>query len=70
MPIEIRELVIRANVEPAAGSEGMGGCGAPKGGKSKQGGGATSAGTGSGGDDVVQECVREVLRILDARRER
>jgi hypothetical protein len=68
MPIEIRELVIRANVEPAGGAAGMGGCGTAKDGKTKEGG--TSDGRGGGHDDAVQECVREVLRILESRRER
>ena len=70
MPIEIRELVIRANVEPAGGAAGMGmgGCGAAKDGKTKEGG--SSGGRGGGDGDMVQECVREVLRILESRRER
>jgi hypothetical protein len=68
MPIEIRELVIRATVEPDATKPG-GGCGlASSGGKSTD---KTGPGTsGGGGGDLVQDCVREVLRILDARKER
>lgn len=71
MPIEIRELVIRANVEPASGADGedLGGCGATKGEKSKGAGGKSSDAIG-GGDDLIQECVREVMRILESRRER
>ena len=62
MPIEIRELVIRATVDP---NEAAGGCGTP-----------ASAAPSSRRDqanadgDVVQTCVREVLRILEDKRER
>jgi hypothetical protein len=65
MPIEIRELVIRATVEPE--EAGAGGCwpssskAAPKSQSRPQAGAE---------DDVVQSCVREVLRILDDKRER
>ena len=63
MPIEIRELVIRATVDP--GEKGAGGCGtsspAPPSSRQAQ---------TNGDDDIVQTCVREVLRILDDKRER
>ncbi|MFO1418195.1 MAG: DUF5908 family protein [Methylotetracoccus sp.] len=68
MPIEIRELLIRATVEPDASKTGSG-CGpTPPGGKST--GGAAPGTSNGGGRDLVQDCVREVLRILDARKER
>ena len=67
MPIEIRELVIRATVEPAAGAADQGGCGTTK---KKSDDGGKSPGGGGGNDDLVQECVREVMRILESRRER
>ena len=62
MPIEIRELVIRATVGPGA----TGGCG-PSSSDSAQ----SSSGTHTqSDDDVVQTCVREVLRVLKDKRER
>jgi Family of unknown function (DUF5908) len=65
MPIEIRELVIRATVDP--GDAGGGGCG-----PSPSNAGAKSSARPQVGadDDVVQSCVREVLRVLDDKRER
>ena len=66
MPIEIRELVIRATVDPSGGAGG-GGCGASS---SKAGAKSTSTPQPGAEDDVVQSCVREVLRILDDKRER
>jgi hypothetical protein len=62
MPIEIRELVIRAAVNPD--EKAAGGCGASSPPQS------SSQTPGDGGDDLVQTCVREVLRILDDKRER
>jgi hypothetical protein len=63
MPIEIKELVIRAVVSPQHGGGG--------------GGGGCSSGraesTGGGGQDfdaIVQACVDETLRILRRQRER
>lgn len=59
MPIEIRELVIRARVDP---------------GKPHSPGSAAAAGLGAARpprqEDLVQACVREVLRILEEKRER
>lgn len=63
MPIEIRELVIRATV---GGSGDAGGCGPSSPGESQ----APSRTQTQSGDDVVQTCVREVLRILHDKRER
>ena len=63
MPIEIKELVIRAVV------------GAPEDGASGDADRPAAAASGPGGaaldlDEVVQECVRQVLRILARERER
>ena len=77
MPIEIRELVIRATVDPhSTGNRGSGSCGV--GGPGASGsvaasggaGGGASAGAGGASDDVIQSCVREVMRILEQKRER
>ena len=64
MPIEIRELVIRATVDTAG--ETAGGCGRSSSAAAQS---SSNAQTDSG-DDLVQTCVREVLRILDDKRER
>jgi len=64
MPIEIRELVIRATVDPG---EVAGSCGASPG----QGPGEPrAAGDARGQSELLQACVREVLRILEDKRER
>ena len=65
MPIEIRELVIRATVDPSGGAA-AGGCGP----SSAQAGARSASRPQGADDDVVQSCVREVLRILDDKRER
>ena len=61
MPIEIRELVIRATVDPGE----TGGCGMPSSAAQSSPRTQTNA-----EDDVVQTCVREVLRILEGKQER
>jgi hypothetical protein len=66
MPIEIRELVIRAMVDPS-GAAGTGGCGPSP---SKAFAKSLSRPQAGVEDDMVQSCVREVLRILDDKRER
>jgi hypothetical protein len=66
MPIEIRELVIRATVDPQAEAF-AGGCGSPS---SKEGEKSTSRPQSGADDDALQSCVREVLRILEDKRER
>jgi len=66
MPIEIRELVIRATVDPS-GAAGTGGCGPAS---SKASAKSSSMSQAAAEDDVVQKCVREVLRTLDDKRER
>ena len=63
MPIEIRELVIRATV---GGSGGEAASCAP----SSSGAQSSSRAPSQSEDDVVQTCVREVLRILEDKRER
>jgi hypothetical protein len=73
MPIEIRELVIRATVDPAtAGGGGPGSCGMPQGkdGKDKGDAPAGDGDSTSSGGDLVQACVREVMRILERKEER
>jgi hypothetical protein len=64
MPIEIRELVIRATVDPTG--DGESGCGKP----SSKSAPAKSNAPSQAEPDVVQTCVREVLRILEQKRER
>jgi hypothetical protein len=62
MPIEIRELVIRATV----GAGASGSCGTHSAGSGE----SPSRTQPQSGDDIVQTCVREVLRILEDKRER
>lgn len=65
MPIEIRELVIRATVDP--GGE-PGGCGPSP--AAKAAGQSSSQPHAQDDESVVQTCVREVLRILTDKQER
>ena len=58
MPVEIRELVIRTVVTAADDD------------KSDSGGGLSGGGSLSETDAIVQECVRQVLKILRKERER
>lgn len=58
MPLEIKELVIRATVEKGGGGEGSGG----PGGAGKQGADDRAA--------MVAECVEQVMEILRRERER
>lgn len=69
MPIEIRELVIRATVDPGGGggAGGAGGCGPAL---DKSAPGAEREAASAQADALMQACVREVLRILDAKAER
>ena len=67
MPIEIRELVIRATVG-GSGDAGARGCGPSS--SSKASANSSSRPQADAEDDVVQTCVREVLRILEDKRER
>lgn len=59
MPIEIRELVIRTVVTASGGDDDDDEGGTP-------GGGSALSET----DMIIQECVRQVLRILRKERER
>lgn len=66
MPIEIRELVIRATVDPTG--EGHADC---CGSSSSRAGETPMSRPHAGADeDLVQNCVREVLRIIEDKRER
>lgn len=60
MPVEIRELVIRTVVSAAAEEDD----------ESDAGGGGSGGGSLDETDAIVQECVRQVLRILRKERER
>lgn len=57
MPIEIRELVIKATVDQSQG----GGASAP---------GKGSQSNSSPGEDLIKECVEKVLAILEEKNER
>lgn len=61
MPIEIREVVIRAVIEPPGGGGG--------GGEAPQGGGNQS-GTPGGDADAVSASVKKVMEILREKEER
>jgi hypothetical protein len=63
MPVEIKELVIRAVVQEQAGQTGGQGAAAPGG---AEGGGTTPEER----EAIVALAVREVLRILKASKER
>lgn len=56
MPIEIRELVVRARIDPGGDRQ------------------VPPVATGGGGrsrqQEIVEACVREVLRIVEEKRER
>ena len=61
MPIEIKELVIRTVVGSSTESE--------SGGRDRTTPSASLPGTG-GTEEIIQECVRQVLRVLARDRER
>jgi hypothetical protein len=57
MPVEIKELVIKATVEPNAGTG--------------EGDGASSVGRNSTpGEELIKTCVEKVLEILKEKNER
>jgi len=58
MPVEIKELIIRTVVAPEA-SEAPG-----------EGGGPVPVSGAAGREEVVEECVRQVLRVLARSKER
>jgi hypothetical protein len=59
MPIEIRELVIKATVDQSQGSGAT--AGAP---------GKGSQSNSSPGEDMIKECVEKVLAVLKEKNER
>jgi hypothetical protein len=61
MPVEIRELVIRTIVTAAADDDDS---------DTAAGGMASGGSASSETDAIVQECVRQVLRIIRKERER
>lgn len=75
MPVEIKELIIRAvvadTVEPGESSDRSGG-GAEHGGREvvRSESFSTQTGEGLGQRAMVEECVRQVLSILQRSRER
>lgn len=56
MPIEIRELVIKATVDQSQGSAPAPGKGSPS--------------NSSAGEDIIKECIEKVLAILKEENER
>lgn len=64
--------MIRATVDPNATGGGPGSCGTGAGAKAGKDGAAASGASAASGvdDDLVQTCVREVMRILEEKRER
>ncbi len=62
MPVEIKELIIRANVERRPVGPGAG--------EREPGEGRGPAAAPINTDDIVRECVRQVMKILERRGER
>jgi hypothetical protein len=60
MPVEIKELVIRTVVAPEA---------SPARGEERAAD-APSVPRAAGGEELVEECVRQVLRVLERKKER
>lgn len=60
MPIEIKELHIKVTVNPPPGGQPVASPAQPAG----------SGGGGQGKDDIIAECVEQVLEILKAKHER
>ncbi|MCB9230937.1 MAG: hypothetical protein H6581_04705 [Bacteroidia bacterium] len=54
MPVEIKEMIVRAVISPNPGSEEL------------SGGSAHSMGQ----DEIIAECVKQVLKVLNAKKER
>jgi hypothetical protein len=65
MPIEIRELVIRATVDPGGEHGGLSPSSSPKAARQR-----SPQPHAHDSESVVQTCVREVLRILSEKQER
>lgn len=64
MPIEIRELVVRARIEPGADSPAGSGTG------QRTDGAGRDAEPRESEQEMVRACVREALRAMEDRRER
>nr|VFJ43037.1 MAG: hypothetical protein BECKDK2373B_GA0170837_100417 [Candidatus Kentron sp. DK]VFJ55620.1 MAG: hypothetical protein BECKDK2373C_GA0170839_104925 [Candidatus Kentron sp. DK] len=62
MPVEIRELIIRAVASPDGPTQAGGGCSGAS--------DADNAADGSDRDALVETCVRQVLEILKKEKER
>ena len=58
MPIEIKEIIIRATI-------GDGGSSNPS-----QGAAPGAEGTASGGPELLQECIEQVFQIIEDKKER
>ena len=58
MPVQLNELVVRATVENTSASV------------QKQAPAAAAKGQGGGNEEMVAECVEEVLRILNEQHKR
>ena len=69
MPIEIKELVIRTVVE-GAGARRRAADEDPAAQDEPEEAPAAAAEPAAGTEDLVQECVRQVLRILEKQKER
>jgi hypothetical protein len=69
MPIEIRELVIRAQVDPGTGGTDSCSSDGSNNGSNSHRGSADMAG-GMGQADLIRACVQEVLRVLEEKQER
>ena len=72
MPIEIKELVVRASVVQQSLPSDTG-CGPSPGGTARSSDGTTASGSSLTGDDreaLIAASVREVLRILEQAKER
>jgi len=59
MPIEIREIIIRATVNEQ-GNTGSGGAAAS----------SSAAPAGAGGNDTINECVEQVMQIIQDKESR
>lgn len=62
MPVEIRELVIKATIGSGGGSGGQGAPG-------DQAGGADNNGV-SGGEEMINTCIEKILEILKEKNDR
>ena len=76
MPLEIRELVVRATVNSSGGSTSSGGTCSPSGNGERDeqfngiSGTVDSAASQGSTTNIVQECVEQVLAILERQKDR